>query len=216
MILFLVVTVPCAAFLYFRLFYRRFISSDELRRAVLSGLTAHLVLLIPIFLMHGNYPLHYTYRSLFFAEWVEEFLLFLILGSATAVLLRRRLFRLPTEEGQWAESTAFWTGFLFVSGIYHGFLQFPAYDAYRVFLYPLLLLVLLYLSSLVTHFILTRDRLWVKILMGILGIISSLLISLVPFLLRIHYTAHAYTVFGLALLILAMLVYLVETKRLPL
>lgn len=196
MTLFLILTIPCAGILYIRLLYKRSFFTDEIRGSLLYGAAAFIIALGPFFLVHTMVPFSYTHSSLYIHAWVAEFFIYWIAGFLLLALLRRRVFKLFTEKGKWAESAAFWTGFLMPLGIYSAVFHYPGYTSYTLFLYPVLLLLLLWVSSAASFLVYNSERLITKILAPAAGTVFTLAAALVPYFFSVNYHLWGYLFFA--------------------
>lgn len=215
MVLFLICTVPCVSILYIRALHRRFFDTGEVKVAFLYGILAQLIAMIPVFVLYSGLSFTYTPASLFLADWIKEFLVYWLVGLLLMILMRRRIFRLPTERGRWAETLAFWGGYFMLSGLFHTIYHFPGYTLYRLFFFPLLHLILWWAAVMGTHVLLTAPKLFLKVLGPALVTAFTLVLALVPYSFSINYDLWGFISFFLVLIFSGLLVYLVETKKLP-
>ncbi|MFP4180283.1 MAG: hypothetical protein ACLFSA_09540 [Spirochaetaceae bacterium] len=195
MTLFLILTMPCAGILYIRLLYKRSFFTDEIKGSLLYGAAAYIIALGPVFLVHTLVPFSYTPSSLYVNAWLKEFLVYWIAGLLLLTLMRRRVFKLFTEEGRWAESAGFWTGFLIPVGICIAIVEYPSYSPYTLFLFPVLLLILFWVSSAASFLTYNSEKLLTKILAPLAGTVFTLAAALVPYFFSVHYHLWGYLFF---------------------
>jgi hypothetical protein len=215
MVLFLIFTVPCVGILYIRHLHRSFFSVDEVRTSFLFGLLAQVIGFIPLVIVHSQMPVEYSPSRLFLSSWVTEVLVYWLLGLVAFLILHKRVLRLPTERGKWVETLAFWTGFLLLGGLYHAVYHFPGFTPYRLFLVPVLHLIILWGGALATFLLFALDRVVLRILVAILATLFTCLVALVPYLFSINYDGFGFLAFSLVLAVTLVSVFLVETKKLP-
>lgn len=210
MTLFLILTVPCAGILYIRLLYTRSFFTDEIKASLLYGVAAFIIALGPGILVHTQIPFSYTPSSLYIHAWVKEFLAYWIAGFLLLALMRRRVFKLFTEKGRWAECAGFWAGFLMPVGIYTAVLKYPAYTPYTLFLFPVLLLILLWVSSATSFLVHNSEKLVTKILAPAAGTVFTLAAALVPYFFSVNYHLWGYLFFVFLAAAAAAGIYTVE------
>lgn len=174
------------------------------------GGAAFIIALVPVFLVHTGISFSYTPSSLFINAWVKEFLLYWIVGFFLLALMRGRVFTLFTEKGRWAKSVGFWTGFLLPVGIYRALLDYPAYTPYTLFLFPVLLLIFLWVSSATSFLVYNSEKLITKILAPVAGTVCTLAVALVPYFFSVNYHLWGYLFFLFLLSIAAAGIYTVE------
>ena len=179
------------------------------------GLLSQMIAFIPLVIVHSQIPIEYSPTRLFLSSWIKEALVYWILGLAAFILLRKRVLRLPTERGKWVETLAFWTGFLLLGGLYHGIYHFPGYTSYRLFLLPVLHLLILWGGALGTFLLFALDRVVLRFLVVILATLFTCLVGLVPYLFSINYDGFGFLAFSLVVAVTLLSVFLVETKKLP-
>ncbi len=215
MVLFLIFTVPCLGILYIRLLHRRFFSTDEVRTSFLYGLFAQIIAFVPLVVVHTQMPVEYTPSRLFLSSWVEESFVYWLLGLIAFFLLNRRILRLPTERGKWVETLAFWTGFLLLGGLYQAIYHFPGYTPHRLFLVPVLHLLILWGGALSSFLLFALERVVFRILVVVLATLFTFLVALVPYLFSINYDGFGFLAFFLVFVSTLFSAFLVETKKLP-
>ncbi|MFO7850028.1 MAG: hypothetical protein R6V67_08730 [Spirochaetia bacterium] len=210
MTLFLILTVPCAGILYVRLVYERSFYTDEVRSSLLFGVAAHIIAVVPLLMVHTQVPFSYTPSSLYIYAWVKDFLIYWILGFLLLVLMRRKVFKLFTERERWAESASFWVGFLMPMGIYWAIINYPAYTPYRLFLFPVLMLLLLWVSAAASFLLYNSEKMVTKILAPAAATLFTLVPAAVPYLFSVNYDVWAYVLFVFVSVVAAAVIYITE------
>jgi hypothetical protein len=142
-------------------------------------------------------------------------LVYYVTGLILMGVLHKKVLRLPTDRGRWVESAAFWAGFLLLAGVYHTVYHFPAFTFYRLFLYPVLLLVILWTGVMSSYLVHVSDRIVGKLLSVAGAVAWTAFIALVPYFFSLHYNFWGYLSFAALLLLTAGGALLVETKKLP-
>ena len=211
MVVFLIFSIPAGALLYFRCMYPGYYEGPEFWRPYLRGIAAFAISVLPILLIIDLYPVLYRQGPLYARFLITDFLLFFIAALVLFFVWERRHINVSYGKPLFINIAAFFTGYISFVGVFHAVINVSNLNSYRLFAYPVFLLVAFWLASALVYFFFVTGG-WKRYLSLVLIIVPPLLYSLIP-LLKI--TGFEYYALACAVLLIALSVSLAMflTKR---
>lgn len=188
MVLFLIFSIPITVVLYFKLVFSGYLEGGQIWPPFFRGLASFAISALPIYLTIELYPVIYTQSALYIRFLIIDFLVFAAGALLFFFLWERRRLHVSYGKPLFVEITAFFSGYIALAGVLYAVVHSYDMDAYGLFAYPVLLLLLFWLTSVLVYlFQIAGDwkgYLWLAALL-----IPALLYSLVPFF---HITSHIF------------------------
>jgi len=186
MTLFLLFFIPLTAVFILRVFFRESFYRSDTWLVAFRGLLAFLISILPIYIIIQSYGVKYVRSALYFRFLLADFLILLLPLLLFYFFWERR--KIEYEYGQrlFIHIFAFVNGYFALIGVFAGFLHFGFYSGYRLFGYPLLLM-LADLSVILGLYLYSAGGDWKRYVSFVLVLAVLVLSAFVPFLIQLSY-----------------------------
>jgi hypothetical protein len=188
MVLFLIFSIPVAVVLYFKLVFSGYFEGGQIWPPFYRGLASFVISALPIYLIIELYPVTYTQSALYLRFLMIDFLVFCVGALLFFFMWERRKLHVSYGKPLFVEIAAFFGGYVVLIGVLYAVVHSYDMDTYRLFAYPVLLLLLFWLTSVLVYLYQIagdwKGYLWIAALLG-----PALLYSLIPFF---HMTSHIF------------------------
>jgi len=212
MALFLVFSIPLTGLIVLRSRFSEYFAEPEVWKAFFRGTASFLIIVLPVYILILLYDVRYLTSELYLRFLAVDFL-FLLIPAVGAFFLReyrsckelfgRRLF---------VRIFAFFHGFFALTGVFAGYMYHPAYSGYRLFAYPVLILFLVCVTTTVFYLFMAGTH-WARYLFLPVPLLFSMILTTIPLLFMLHHMVNALLVFGLLFILMALLFFLVQVRR---
>ena len=188
MVLFLIFSIPVAVVLYLKLVFSGYFDGGQIWPPFFRGLASFAISALPIYLIIELYPVFYTQNALYVRFFIIDFLVFCAGALLFFFIWERRKIHVSYGKPLFVEIAAFFSGYIALAGILYAVVHSYDMDAYRLFAFPILLLLLFWIASVLVYlFQIAGDwkgYFWIAALL-----VPALLYSVVPFF---HLTSHIF------------------------
>ncbi len=188
MVLFLIFSIPAGVLLYFKLVHPGYFDAGQIWPPFFRGLASFAICALPLYLIIELFPVNYAQGALYVRFFVTDFLVFIIAALVFFFILARRKLRSGYGKPLFVEIAAFFGGYAALVGVLYAVVHSYDMDAYRLFAFPVLFVLLLWAASALVYLFQIagdwRGYLWLAAL-----IVPSLLYTLVPYF---HLTSHTF------------------------
>ncbi len=196
---FLLISVPLFSGLVISRYFKWDFISSRFKQVFFMGTVFYILARVLLLLIGIMYRINYDKSSLFLYLWINEIFIVLLAASAGYfILLKKGMFRQDSYR-EFPLIFSYSSGFFALSGLSKIVDSLLKFDAYILFLYPLINIVLLLLFSIIIIEAGTR-RGYISILIYFLLLPLSLVLILVPWF---YYTNYIPAAIGIALSSLA-------------
>jgi len=212
MILFLLFSIPLASLLYLKVYFSNSFHSSETWLVFFRGVISFFISVLPIYIIIRSYPWSYSSPAMYLRSFFLDFLVLVIPLLLFFLLWEKR--RIKYEYGQrlFTHIFAFCSGFFALSGVFYGFVYFGHYSGYRLFGFPLLIIMLL-LFTVVSLYLYSINMEWDRYLYIAVPIAAGLLFSIVPLLLGLSYPKSGFILCVFYPAVSSAVIYLLQMKR---
>ena len=183
---FLLISIPLFSGIMVSLFFRWDFSSGRFKKVFFMGVLSYVFAQVILLIVGFFYKINYDSVSLYMYYWVNENLVILLAALAGYFLmLKKGLFRQDSYR-EFPYIFSYASGFFALSGLREIVSSLLKFDAYILFIYPLVRIVLLLLFSIIIIEASTRKG-YVSILIYSLLLPLSLVLVFVPWFYYINY-----------------------------
>jgi len=183
---FLLFAIPLFSGILIILFFRRDFSLERFKKVFFIGLIFYLIAQMILLIFGHFYEANYDKLPLFIYLWVhEDFIIILAALAGYYLLLKNGLVRQDSYR-DFSLVFSYTSGFLVLSGLIRIISSSLKFDAYKLFLFPMICFVLLLLFPIILIEAGTR-RGYISILIYSLFLPLSLVLAVIPWLFYLNY-----------------------------
>ena len=207
--LFLLFSVILFSGIVISYFFKWDFNTGRFKKVFFIGMFFYFVAQIILLLISSFFTIKYNQTYLFMYLWIKEvFVIIIVILSGYFYLLKKGLFRQDSYR-EFPYIFSYTSGFFALSGLIKIVTSLLKFDAYILFLYPVICIILLLLFSIIIIEAGTR-RGYVSVLIYSLLLPLSLLVALVPWFYYLNYILAAIGVAVASLSIAGVLFYILK------